>query len=213
MTLNTDAFWGSLEPDGIRCYMPTILGPLDDVNEWDGFFDFNESIHPNSSFEPLREQLQYPREPPNEWLESFKGAQDGRDQASSVGFSIAPIPQGHEQDFHTTSDINSMQCGLDEPSFVHHQYYPDEGSSRDEAPACARDKDECVTPTPTRQSCSDDRSRAEPQDWAPTQYKDNQNSLGGRDLQCTVESLKELEQNLRADTKRRISQVEKSLPG
>ncbi|KAI8945711.1 hypothetical protein F4801DRAFT_567380 [Xylaria longipes] len=199
MAANTNAFWGSLDSDALYCQMPQTLGLLDNPLDWDGFFDFKESIDPKSSLELLQEPLPCTYEPHDEWLVEFKRLQDVHDRARAVSVPTIPAP------FQEQNEIRQSYPSQPE-------YHSRDKFSKNSRPARIRDETGCTTPTPTRYSRSTEGRSPALYDWNPTPAYDYQQTLGDHDVQSAMKGLREIEQNLKAETKRRMSQIEQSRP-
>ncbi|KAH8164024.1 hypothetical protein CIB48_g4217 [Xylaria polymorpha] len=101
MPLNTNPFWGSSDSDTFYFHTPTTtLGLLNTPLDWDGFFDFQESIDPKSSLELLQGPLPCTYEPHDEWLTEFKRLQDVYNRAPAIGV------QTHDQSVCTNNNID-----------------------------------------------------------------------------------------------------------
>ncbi|KAI0549285.1 hypothetical protein F4679DRAFT_547421 [Xylaria curta] len=209
MNLNVNVFWGSSDSDTFRCQTPPTLGLLPDSPSWDGLFDFTEIIDPKSSLALLQGPLPNTYEPPDEWLIEFKRLQDVHHRAQAVGVSTTSEPLYHKKSALRTSNISSHQPEMND------LYHPQPRQSQDkfariDGQACVRDEPGCAAPSPTKRSCSTTGGLYH---WNPTPAYDNQQTLGDHDVRRAMEGLREIEQNLQADTKRRMSQIQQSRPG
>ncbi|RYC54071.1 hypothetical protein CHU98_g12140 [Xylaria longipes] len=212
----------SLDSDALYCQMPQTLGLLDNPLDWDGFFDFKESVRPisvpsvkavllgtilttelqidpKSSLELLQEPLPCTYEPHDEWLVEFKRLQDVHDRARAVSVPTIPAP------FQEQNEIRQSYPSQPE-------YHSRDKFSKNSRPARIRDETGCTTPTPTRYSRSTEGRSPALYDWNPTPAYDYQQTLGDHDVQSAMKGLREIEQNLKAETKRRMSQIEQSRP-
>ncbi|KAI1750010.1 hypothetical protein F4782DRAFT_511013 [Xylaria castorea] len=213
MTFNTNAFWGSSDSDTFRCQTPPIRGLSKNPPNWDGVFDFTESIDPKSSLELLQGPLPCTYEPPDEWLVEFKRLQDVHDRAQAVGVQTISAPLYHEQNVFAASNISSYQPEISNLYPSQPQRHSRDEFSKNDGQACIRDEIGSATPSPMSCSCSTDGRSPGLYDWNPIPAYDSQQALGDHDVQMVMKGLREIEQNLQADTKRRMCQIEQSRPG
>ncbi|KAI1740771.1 hypothetical protein F4680DRAFT_417793 [Xylaria scruposa] len=212
MTFNSNAFWGSSDFDTFQCQTPPISDLFNNPPNWDNLFDFTETIDPKSSLDLLQAPLPCAHEPPDEWLAEFKRLQDVHNRAQAVGVPTISPPLYHEQNTSIASNVNFYQPEIGQfPSSQPQPYSPK--LPRKNGQACVRDNAGYATPSPLRRSCSTDGRSPGLYDWKPTPAYNNQKTLGNHDVQSAMRGLKEIEQNLKADTKRRMSQIEQSRPG
>ncbi|KAF2973373.1 hypothetical protein GQX73_g85 [Xylaria multiplex] len=227
---STNAFWGSSGIDALHCHTPSpSQGLLNHHPEWDGSFDLKESIDSQSVLELLQWPMPYTYEPQDEWLfefKKFKGLQDAQSSAASAP-TIPPSPHHNTQGTFVATDtctrdgthIRPRQLGTRDssPSL----YHPCDTVSSDAGPTtCVQDETDC--PTPTRPSCSNLADAQHPvppgtapyttvlYDWNPTTACENHQAFDAGCIQKTMLGLRDMEHNLQADTKRRMSQVEES---
>ncbi|KAI0458639.1 hypothetical protein F5B21DRAFT_458868 [Xylaria acuta] len=213
MTFNTNAFWGCSDSDTFRCYTPPTPDSLNNPPDWDGFFDFQESIDPTSSLELLQGPLPCTYEPHDEWLADFKQLQDVRNRASAVNAATISTPPQHERDIFTASHIGSYQPETRQSHSSRPRCHSRVKFSKNAGPAYVQDKTGRASPISTRYSSSADGRSPGFYDWNSPSAYDNQQNLGGLDVQRAIKGLREIEQNLQADTKRRMSQIQQSRPG
>ncbi|KAI0447550.1 hypothetical protein F4803DRAFT_498563 [Xylaria telfairii] len=214
MTFNTNPFWGSSDSDTFYCHTPTTtLGLLNTPPDWDGFFDFKESIDPKSSLELLQGPLPCTYEPHDEWLIEFKRLQDVYNRAPAMSVRTTTTPLHHEQSVCAANNITPYQPEIRHSYPSQPQCHARDKFSKNDGPACVRDKIRHATPTPVNYSCSTNGRSPGLYNWSPTPAYDNQQAFGSHDVQRAIKRLREIEQNLQADTKRRMCQIEQSRPG
>ncbi|GAW10845.1 hypothetical protein ANO14919_001800 [Xylariales sp. No.14919] len=215
----TNVFWGSSGIDTLHCRnTPTSQGLLHDHPEWDGIFDLKETIDSKSVLELLNRPMPCSSAPQDEWLAEFERLQDVHSRAPAAQ-TIPASPHHDHGPFVAAetctkhgADIGPHQRGSSPPlcqtcdTFLNHS-----------GPACVHDEADCPTPTGTR--CPDMADDQHPfpvtyttvlYGWNETAACGNQQNPDIDNIAKTMLELRHMEQDLQADTKRRMSQVEES---
>ncbi|TGJ79490.1 hypothetical protein E0Z10_g9270 [Xylaria hypoxylon] len=220
----TNPFWGSLGIDTLHCHAPSSQSLLNDYPEWDGFLDLKESIDTKSVLELLEGPMPCSSESRDEWLVEFERLQDVHSRAPAAGVPATPTSSHYNQ--HAFLDANTNGVNISPRQLGMRNYSPslcepgDAFSNNAEA-ACVQDKTDCPTPTGTR--CSDAADDQHPgsrdtvtyttvlHGWNRTTVCENQRAFDfNNNMEKTMLGLRDMEQNLQADTKLRMSQVKQS---
>jgi hypothetical protein len=173
--------------------------------------------------------LYHDYEADDEWLVEYRRLQEVHSRAPVPAVSsAAPEPPRHAQHTfaaaatHDTGDIGPCQSRgrRSSPSPYHFGGAP--LPTRGEGSACVQDETNDAAPTPARFSYwPDGQGFGSPgpmvypsalYGWNPTSAYANQQASAPLGVERVMRNLKEMEQGLQADTKRRISQVEESRP-
>ncbi|KAJ2987298.1 hypothetical protein NUW58_g4584 [Xylaria curta] len=186
------------------------------IPNWDGVFEFQERIDPKTSLELLQEPIPYFCEPQDEWLTEFKRLQDVYNRAPvlSAPTVFAPPQLNGSGDALTTntntpSDTSSCQPESENPSkSLHHPHGPLPVTGQ---LPYVQSETVCAPPASTTYPPFESKDPAI-HNWNSTPYNEQQ-AVSERDVKEAVKRLREMEQSLQADTKRRKSQIEQSCAG
>ncbi|KAI1124420.1 hypothetical protein F5Y10DRAFT_249430, partial [Nemania abortiva] len=230
MAFDANAFWGSSDIDALRGNTPATFSLLNNPPNWDGFFDFKESVDPKGSLDLLQEPLPCSYEPHDEWLAEFERLEDVHNRAPAIGGPAisAPTPPSNPYVFtagtnaNNASNISPYPPGEMRPPPPLCHYH--DTFSKPEKRAFVHDNETNLSaPSPTkylREANSRSPSRPDAMiytpmlyDWDPIPSYNKPKAPGVRDVERTIRELREMEQSFQAETRRRMTQVKQSRPG
>lgn len=165
----------------------------------------------------------------DEWLVEYRRLQEVHSRAPVPAGSSAALelPHHSQHDFAATNAYDSSDIGVSRPgrrrSSPSPYHFRGPPPIRGEGLASAQDDTSDAAPASARFSHWTDGPRVGSPgsmvytsmlySWNPNPPYDNQHASSPPGIEKAMRDLKEMEQGLQADTKRRISQVEESLSG
>ncbi|KAI0097371.1 hypothetical protein GGR51DRAFT_470400 [Nemania sp. FL0031] len=229
MAFDANAFWGSSDLDALRGQTPSTFSLVNNPPNWDGVFDFKETVDPKSSLDLLQGPLPCSYEPQDEWLVDFERLEEVHSRVPAMGGPTISSPPHYNPYVFTggTNTNNATSNGIYQPEEMRPppslHYYHDTFSSPQKRAFVPDDDANLTAPIPTKYPREvNSQSPIRPDatvyapmlyDWNPTPAYGNQQAPVAHDVEKTRRELREMEQHFQAETKRRMNQVKQSRPG
>ncbi|KAI8628159.1 hypothetical protein F5Y19DRAFT_476563 [Xylariaceae sp. FL1651] len=221
MSCDTSPFWGSSGIDAFDVYDPRTPSPLNGPDNWECAFNHKEVLDSKTPLELPQVPVSYSYENQDQWLLDFRRLQSAhnRAQAAIVASTCTALVTAEYVDSsvigdtaqswselrrypHSTysSEICGTSSGLEAPSFVH-----------DGMIDCAISTPiRCSSPTDNQiigEVCTTIGMTNDEVGGLTSSDNNQEQDLGVSDIEKAKKQLLDMEQGLRAETKRRITQT------
>ncbi|KAI0965206.1 hypothetical protein F4678DRAFT_467753 [Xylaria arbuscula] len=211
MASNTDLFWGSSDFDAPQTPAQRLLN---DSSNWDGPFNCKEHPDFKRSTEPLRESLPCYSGPQDELVENMKRLQNIQNRAHVSGASIIQTTSIRNDDASAAVNTATSNLSRNSPGLVQLRKSspilcsPCDTPIRGGETVYVEESIHFTTPTPGHSTALIYTTVL--YSWDPAPDYAHREVDGIQNTNKAMQELREMEQHLQADTKRRIIQLEQS---